>query len=215
MTSPATPRDDETPVIVGCRRTAIGRGDPGHGVFRRVRGDELAAAAIAAAVAAAAVDRLGAHDPRVRHRVGEDHVQGVVGEQQRQLRGAARLTLGQRAPDDVIGEQLIHVERAADRLDEHLARHAADRRKQRRAVADDAGVVGLDPQPVGPAEGDTKRMRGLGRAPCLRVPDDDAGVVGIVLGRPIASRHRLEHPPRIGAAAGEEHRGGDGPPCRP
>jgi acetyl-CoA acetyltransferase family protein len=56
MTPPATARDDETPVIVGCRRTAIGLGDPGRGVFRRVRGDELAAAAIAAAVAAAAVD---------------------------------------------------------------------------------------------------------------------------------------------------------------
>jgi acetyl-CoA acyltransferase len=53
-TSPAA--FDTTPVIVGCRRTAIGRSHPDRGLFRHVRGDELAAAAIAGAVAASGVD---------------------------------------------------------------------------------------------------------------------------------------------------------------
>ncbi|MFM8804020.1 MAG: acetyl-CoA C-acyltransferase, partial [Planctomycetia bacterium] len=50
-TSPAT-----TPVIVGCCRTAIGRAHADRGVFRRVRGDELAAAVVQAAVARSGVD---------------------------------------------------------------------------------------------------------------------------------------------------------------
>jgi acetyl-CoA acyltransferase len=51
------PRDPErTPVVVGCCRTAIGRAHADRGVFRNVRGDELAAAVIAAAVARSAVD---------------------------------------------------------------------------------------------------------------------------------------------------------------
>jgi acetyl-CoA acyltransferase len=53
---------DSTPVIVGCRRTAIGRAHPQRGMFRHVRGDELAAAAIAAAVEASAVDRQSIED---------------------------------------------------------------------------------------------------------------------------------------------------------
>lgn len=41
---------EQTPVIVACRRTAVGRSDPSAGIFRRVRGDDLALAAVAAAV---------------------------------------------------------------------------------------------------------------------------------------------------------------------
>jgi acetyl-CoA acyltransferase len=43
-------------VIVAARRTAIGRSHAERGVFRRVRGDELAAAAVAAAVESAGID---------------------------------------------------------------------------------------------------------------------------------------------------------------
>ena len=42
---------ENTPVVVSCCRTAIGRSDAGHGVFREVRGDELAALVVAEAVA--------------------------------------------------------------------------------------------------------------------------------------------------------------------
>ena len=45
-----------TPVIVACRRTAIGRSHPQRGVFRNVRGDELAAAVIKAVVDTSGVD---------------------------------------------------------------------------------------------------------------------------------------------------------------
>jgi len=38
-----------TPVVVACRRTAIGRSHPQRGIFRHVRGDELAAAVVEAA----------------------------------------------------------------------------------------------------------------------------------------------------------------------
>jgi acetyl-CoA acyltransferase len=50
-TSPAT-----TPVVVACCRTAIGRAHPERGVFRRVRGDELAAAVVRAVVERSGVD---------------------------------------------------------------------------------------------------------------------------------------------------------------
>ncbi len=39
-----------TPVVVACARTAIGRSHPERGLFRHVRGDELAAAVVKAAV---------------------------------------------------------------------------------------------------------------------------------------------------------------------
>jgi acetyl-CoA acyltransferase len=47
---------EATPVIVACCRTAIGRSHPARGVFRHVRGDELAAAAIKAVVESSGVD---------------------------------------------------------------------------------------------------------------------------------------------------------------
>ncbi|MFM8893415.1 MAG: beta-ketoacyl synthase N-terminal-like domain-containing protein, partial [Planctomycetia bacterium] len=50
-TSPAT-----TPVVVACCRTAIGRSHAARGVFRHVRGDELAAAAIRAVVDRGRID---------------------------------------------------------------------------------------------------------------------------------------------------------------
>ena len=50
-TSPAT-----TPVVVACCRTAIGRSHAERGVFRRVRGDELAAAVVRAVVERSGVD---------------------------------------------------------------------------------------------------------------------------------------------------------------
>jgi len=56
---PATllPRAPElTPVIVACCRTAIGRSHAERGLFRQVRGDELATAAVVAAVERSGVD---------------------------------------------------------------------------------------------------------------------------------------------------------------
>ena len=41
---------ENTPVVVSCCRTAIGRSDADHGVFREVRGDELAALVVGEAV---------------------------------------------------------------------------------------------------------------------------------------------------------------------
>jgi acetyl-CoA acyltransferase len=46
----------QSPVVVACCRTAIGRADAEKGVFRHVRGDELAAAAVRAAVERSGVD---------------------------------------------------------------------------------------------------------------------------------------------------------------
>jgi acetyl-CoA acyltransferase len=53
-TSPRSPAT--TPVVVSCCRTAVGRAHAERGAFRRVRGDELAAAVVQAAVARAGVD---------------------------------------------------------------------------------------------------------------------------------------------------------------
>ncbi|MFM8634104.1 MAG: thiolase family protein [Planctomycetia bacterium] len=47
---------ETTPVVVACCRTAIGRAHAGRGVFRHVRGDELAAAVIKAVVDRSGVD---------------------------------------------------------------------------------------------------------------------------------------------------------------
>ncbi len=54
--TPAMRSPEATPVIVACCRTAIGRSHPARGVFRHVRGDELAAAAIKAVVESSGVD---------------------------------------------------------------------------------------------------------------------------------------------------------------
>jgi len=50
-TSPET-----TPVVVACGRTAIGRAHAARGLFRQVRGDELAAAVVRAVVERSGVD---------------------------------------------------------------------------------------------------------------------------------------------------------------
>ncbi|MEI6240991.1 MAG: acetyl-CoA C-acyltransferase [Planctomycetia bacterium] len=54
----STPRrsPDATPVVVACCRTVIGRAHAERGLFRHVRGDELAAAVIRAAVERSGVD---------------------------------------------------------------------------------------------------------------------------------------------------------------
>ena len=51
-----TNNPDTTPVVVACCRTAIGRAHADRGVFRRVRGDELAAAVVQAVVARSGVE---------------------------------------------------------------------------------------------------------------------------------------------------------------
>ncbi len=53
---PASRTPETTPVIVACCRTAIGRSHPDRGVFRHVRGDELAAAVIRTVVDSSGVD---------------------------------------------------------------------------------------------------------------------------------------------------------------
>jgi acetyl-CoA acyltransferase len=52
----SSPDPATTPVVVACCRTAIGRAHAEKGVFRHVRGDELAAAAVRAAVERSGVD---------------------------------------------------------------------------------------------------------------------------------------------------------------
>lgn len=55
--APHSRRDPETtPVVVACCRTAIGRAHPERGLFRHVRGDELAAAVVRAVVERSGVD---------------------------------------------------------------------------------------------------------------------------------------------------------------
>jgi acetyl-CoA acyltransferase len=56
MRVPSARDPDAAPVVVAACRTAIGRSHPDRGLFRHVRGDELAAAVIAAAVHRSGVD---------------------------------------------------------------------------------------------------------------------------------------------------------------
>ena len=56
MTPSPINNPDTTPVVVACCRTAIGRAHADRGVFRRVRGDELAAAVVQAVVARSGVE---------------------------------------------------------------------------------------------------------------------------------------------------------------
>ena len=77
--TPGASRDPATtPVVVACCRTAIGRAHPDRGIFRHVRGDELAAAVIAAVV-----DRSGVEPATI-----EDVVLGVT-QQRGELGGNA------------------------------------------------------------------------------------------------------------------------------
>ncbi|MFM9058212.1 MAG: thiolase family protein [Planctomycetaceae bacterium] len=62
MRESITPDPATTPVIVACGRSAIGRSDPDDGLFRHVRGDELAAAVIAAVVERSGVDPVTIED---------------------------------------------------------------------------------------------------------------------------------------------------------
>ena len=54
--SPGHRSPETTPVVVACCRTAIGQAHPLRGLFRHVRGDELAAAVVRAAVERSGVD---------------------------------------------------------------------------------------------------------------------------------------------------------------
>jgi acetyl-CoA acyltransferase len=56
MPRPPSDAPDTTPVVVACCRTAIGRAHAERGAFRKVRGDELAAAVVRAAVERSGVD---------------------------------------------------------------------------------------------------------------------------------------------------------------
>ena len=77
--NPGASRDPATtPVVVACCRTAIGRAHPDRGIFRHIRGDELAAAVIAAVV-----DRSGVEPATI-----EDVVLGVT-QQRGELGGNA------------------------------------------------------------------------------------------------------------------------------
>ena len=78
MTTVAFRDPETTPVVVACCRTAIGRSHPERGIFRHVRGDELAAAVIAAVV-----DRSGVEPATI-----EDVVLGVT-QQRGELGGNA------------------------------------------------------------------------------------------------------------------------------
>jgi len=63
MPAPLLPREPEhTPVIVACCRTAIGRAHADRGVYRRVRGDELAAAVVEAAIGRSGIDPRSVED---------------------------------------------------------------------------------------------------------------------------------------------------------
>jgi len=56
MSPSSAPSPATTPVVVACCRTAIGRAHAERGLFRRVRGDELAAAVVRAVVERSGVD---------------------------------------------------------------------------------------------------------------------------------------------------------------
>ena len=75
MNNPASRDPATTPVVVGCCRTAVGRAHPRKGVFRNVRGDELAAA-----VVRAAVDRSGVEPDSIEDLVlGATQQRGELG----------------------------------------------------------------------------------------------------------------------------------------
>ncbi len=69
---------EATPVIVACCRTAIGRADGQRGLFRHVRGDELAAAVVAAAVDRSGVDPATIEDLLVGASQQRDELGGNV-----------------------------------------------------------------------------------------------------------------------------------------
>ena len=157
-----------------------------------------------------AIDRLRAQDPRGLASVCKDQVDGVVGEQQRQLRGAAGLPFGEGRPHRIVREDLIHGERARDGLGEHLPRHPAHCRKQPGAVGCDPRVVGIDADPVGPREGDPEGKCRVGGQCAAGLPHDDTGVVGIGGRAAVGPAHLGDQAPWILAAAGEEDGCGEG-----
>ena len=69
---------EATPVVVACCRTAIGRADSRRGLFRNVRGDELAAAVVKAAVDRSGVDPTTIEDLLVGASQQRDELGGNV-----------------------------------------------------------------------------------------------------------------------------------------
>ena len=74
-----------------------------------------------------AFDLFGARHARLVHGVGDDQVDGIVGQEQRQLRWATGITLGQRQADLLVSEELVERERALHGFVQHLARHVTHR----------------------------------------------------------------------------------------
>lgn len=69
---------ETTPVVVACCRTAIGRADSQRGLYRHVRGDELAAAVVADAVERSGVDPATIEDLLVGASQQRDELGGNV-----------------------------------------------------------------------------------------------------------------------------------------
>ena len=69
---------------------------------------------------------------------------------------------------------------------------------------DEPGVVGFDPHAVGPGERDAKWIGDLGGDFALRLPDRDAGIVGVPLRPAVGAAHGLEKLVWILAASGQD-----------
>ena len=153
-----------------------------------------------------AFDLFRARHTRLVHGVGDDQVDGIVGEEQRQLRWATGITLGQRQADLLVSEELVERERALHGFVQHLARHVAHRSAKRCAIGGDPRVVAFDPQPIRPLKGHAKRDRLIHLGPFAGVADADAGVVGVCLCLAVRAAHLVEQAAGVGAAAGQRHR---------
>ena len=143
-------------------------------------------------------------DPCRRCGVTEHEIDRVVGEQERQLQGAAGLPLGERGSQHVVGEQLIEVEPAWQRRGEHLSRYAAHGGEQRVGRADDADVVGLDADAIGADEGHAQRHHPLGHAAVADDLHGDAGIVAVGGRRAVVPCHFVEHAAGRSAAAAQQ-----------
>jgi hypothetical protein len=140
------------------------------------------------------------------HGVGDDQVDGIVCQQQWQLRRTTGIPLGQRQADLLVSEELVERERALHGFVQHLARHVAHRSAERCAIGGDSRVVAVDPQPVRPLEGHAKRDRLIHLGAFAGVADANAGVVGICRCLAVCAAHLVEQAAGIGAAAGQRHR---------
>ena len=74
-----------------------------------------------------AFDLFGARHTRLVYGVGDDQVDGIVGQEQRQLRWTTGVPLGQRQADLLVSEELVERERALHGFVQHLARYVTHR----------------------------------------------------------------------------------------